>query len=329
MTIKRIGRQPSKNISHTTEEMAAPATVNICKINASDISFSEPKKNKQGGISVSFKYINQNVQFRFPQMTFPGGVLVKENQNKDGSSTTSYTMSASLQGCDPYGTDPAPGTDDVSKAYNFLREFQEIVLKTATDNSPKWFGKKRELSSVRDSFNKFLSVSQENTSEGWVPNGKYPPSVRFKLPVYDGKVCMDIIDDASNDVTVGHPSELPDAFGKGCACKIIAQGSIYVIGQAFGLTWKPCYVEVSKRRRVTARDLFKEDQDDGEAVPVVSGGARAAFAADDDDDDDEYPADAGAGAGAGSASPPQPAIVEPPPVVAAPAAAAPRRRKVA
>ena len=307
--------------------MAAPATVNICKINASDISFSEPKKNKQGGISVSFKYINQNVQFRFPQMTFPGGVLVKENQNKDGSSTTSYTMSASLQGCDPYGTDPAPGTDDVSKAYNFLREFQEIVLKTATDNSPKWFGKKRELSSVRDSFNKFLSVSQENTSEGWVPNGKYPPSVRFKLPVYDGKVCMDIIDDASNDVTVGHPSELPDAFGKGCACKIIAQGSIYVIGQAFGLTWKPCYVEVSKRRRVTARDLFKEDQDDGEAVPVVSGGARAAFAA--DDDDDEYPADAGAGAGAGSASPPQPAIVEPPPVVAAPAAAAPRRRKVA
>jgi hypothetical protein len=161
-----------------------------------------------------------------------------------------------------------------------------------------------------------------------VPNGKYPPSVRFKLPVYDGKVCMDIIDDASNDVVVDHPSDLPDAFGKGCACKIIAQGSIYVIGQAFGLTWKPCYVEVSKRRRVTARDLFKEDQDDGEAVPVVSGGARAAFADDDDDDEDgAYPADAGAG----SASPPPPAVVESPPVVsAAPAAAAaPRRRKVA
>ena len=312
--------------------MAAPATVNICKINASDISFSEPKKNKQGGISVSFKYINQNVQFRFPQMTFPGGVLVKENQNKDGSTTTSYTMSASLQGCDPYGQTPATGTDDTSKAYNFLREFQEAVIKAASDNSPKWFGKKRELSSVRDSFNKFLSVSQENTSEGWVPNGKYPPSVRFKLPVYDGKVCMDIIDDASNDVVVGHPTELPDAFGKGCACKIIAQGSIYVIGQAFGLTWKPCYVEVSKRRRQTARDFFKEDQDDGEAAPVVSGGARAAFADDDDDDEEAgYPADAGAAgaaAGAGAATP-EPAVVEP---VAAPppaAAAAPRRRKVA
>jgi len=312
--------------------MAAPATINICKINASDISFSEPKKNKQGGISVSFKYINQNVQFRFPQMTFPGGVLVKENQNKDGSTTTSYTMSASLQGCDPYGTDPAPGNDDVSKAYNFLREFQEAVIKAAADNSPKWFGKKREISSVRDSFNKFLSVSQENTSDGWVPNGKYPPSVRFKLPVYDGKVCMDIIDDSSNDVVVGHPADLPDAFGKGCACKIIAQGSIYVIGQAFGLTWKPCYVEVSKRRRQTARDFFKEDQDDVEAAPVVvPGGARAAFADDDDDDDDDAEEEtAQAGAGASTATPPVviPEVVTPPPVVAA-AAAAPRRRKVA
>jgi hypothetical protein len=328
MTAKRIVAEPVKNTSHTTEEMAAPATVNICKINASDISFSEPKKNKQGGISVSFKYLNQNVQFRFPQFAFPGGVLVKENQNKDGSTTTSYTMSASLQGCDPYGQEPAAGTDDVQKAYNFLREFQEAVIKAATDNSPKWFGKKREISSVRDSFNKFLSVSQENTSEGWVPNGKYPPSVRFKLPVYDGKVCMDIIDDASNDVTVGHPSDLPDAFGKGCACKIIAQGSIYVIGQAFGLTWKPCYVEVSKRRRQTARDFFKEDQDDGEAVPVVSGGARAAFAADDDDDDDdaEYPAGATT-----TVTPPEPEVVAAPPPAPAPvvAGAAPRRRKVA
>jgi hypothetical protein len=315
--------------------MAAPATVNVCKISASNITFSEPKKNKQGGASVSFKYTNQNVQFRFPQFAFPGGVLVKDNQNKDGSVTTSYTMSASLQGCDPYGTDPAPGTDDVSKAYNFLREFQEAVLKAAVDNSAKWFGKKRELASIRDSFNKFLSVSVENTAEGWVPNGKYPPSLRFKLPVYDGKVCMDIIDDAENDVILKAPSDLPDAFGKGCSAKIIAQGSIYIIGQAFGLTWKPSFVQVSKRRRQTARDLFREDQDDGEAVArPPPGSARAAFAssADDEDDDEDAP---NAVAGAGTADDDDAVyggVVEPPaPAPPAPTtpAPAPRRRKVA
>ena len=266
--------------------MAAPATVNICKINASDISFSEPKKNKQGGISVSFKYINQNVQFRFPQMTFPGGVLVKENQNKDGSTTTSYTMSASLQGCDPYGQTPATGTDDTSKAYNFLREFQEAVIKAASDNSPKWFGKKRGEESIRDSFNKFLSVSVDKTNDGWVPNGKYPPSLRFKLPVYDGKVSMDAIDAEENDIVL-QPSGLQDAFPKGCAAKMVASGSIYVIGQGFGLTWKPTYVQVTKRKRQTARDMFKDDEDDGEAPVPVAGGAKAALADDDDDGEDE------------------------------------------
>lgn len=315
--------------------MAAPATVNVCKISASNITFSEVKKNKQGGGSVSFKYTNQNVQFRFPQFMFPGGVLVKDNQNKDGSVTTSYTMSASLHGCDPYGVEPAAGTDDVQKAYNFLREFQEAVLKAAVDNSPKWFGKKRELASVRDSFNKFLSVSVENTAEGWVPNGKYPPSLRFKLPVYDGKVCMDIIDDEENDVVLKSPTELPDAFGKGCSANIIAQGSIYIIGQGFGLTWKPSFVKVSKRRRQTARDLFREDQDDGETARPPAGSARAAFAAEDDDEDADAPK-AGAGAGADNDDDEVGygggAVIEPPPAPApapAPAAAAPRRRKVA
>ena len=316
--------------------MAAPATVNVCKINASNITFSEVKKNKQGGGSVSFKYTNQNVQFRFPQFMFPGGVLVKDNQNKDGSVTTSYTMSASLHGCDPYGVEPAAGTDDVQKAYNFLREFQEAVLKAAVDNSPKWFGKKRELASVRDSFNKFLSVSVENTADGWVPNGKYPPSLRFKLPVYDGKVCMDIIDDEDNDVILKSPTDLPDAFGKGCSANIIAQGSIYIIGQGFGLTWKPSFVKVSKRRRQTARDLFREDQDDGEKVAAPpAGSARAAFAAEDDDEDDDAAApSAKAGAGDEDDDGYGGGVIEPPPAPApapapAPSAAAPRRRKVA
>ena len=158
---------------------------------------------------------------------------------------------------------------------------------------------------------------------------------------------MDIIDDEDNDVILKSPSDLPDAFGKGCGASIIAQGSIYIIGQGFGLTWKPSFVKVSKRRRQTARDLFREDQDDGEKVSAPpAGSARAAFAAEDDDDDDApVVAKAGAGAGAadddddddaagyggGAIEPPvaAPAPAPAPAPAAASAAAAPRRRKVA
>jgi hypothetical protein len=258
--------------------MAAPAVVSVSKISASDIQFSEPKINKQGGKSIAFKYRSQNVQFRFPLLGFPGGVLMKENENKDGSTSISYTMSASLQGCDPYGRDPATGTDEVSKSYNFLRDFQEAVIQAAVANSAAWFGKKRGEESIRDSFNKFLSVSVDKTNDGWVPNGKYPPSLRFKLPVYDGKVSMDVIDSEDNTIALA-PTELQGALPKGSQAKIIAQGSIYIIGQGFGLTWRPSMMQVFKRQRKTAREYFKEDQEDGEdAVEVPTGGAKAAFA---------------------------------------------------
>lgn len=291
--------------------MAAPAVISVTKISANDIQFAEPKRNKQGGVSIGFKYNNQNVQFRFPSFAFPGGCLVKENENKDGSITTSYTMSASLSGCDPYGQESASGTDDISKAYNFLREFQERLIQAAVENSPKWFGKKRGEESIRDSFNRFLSVSVDKTNDGWVPNGKYPPSFRFKLPVYDGKVCMEVIDDNNDDVDIKTPDSLPNIFSKGCNAKMVVQGSVYIVGQGFGVTWKPTYVQLTRRAKKSARDMFAEDEDDVEVTEKVEGGATRAFQEDEEVE----------------------TVVEstPPPVAAVPVSApAPaRRRKVA
>jgi hypothetical protein len=214
----------------------------------------------------------------------------------------------------------------VSKAYNFLREFQEAVIQSAVANSASWFGKKRGEESIRDSFNKFLSVSVDKTNDGWVPNGKYPPSLRFKLPVYDGKVSMDVIDANENDIVVP-PSGLQETFAKGCQAKIVASGSIYVIGQGFGLTWKPSYVQVHQRKRQTARDMFKDDEDDGEAPVPVAGGAKAALVSDDEEeegDEEEAAAPAPAPAPAPVAAP-TPTIVE---ISESKAPAAKGRRKV-
>ena len=85
--------------------------------------------------------------------------------------------------------------------------------------------------------------------------------------------------------------------------------SIYVIGQGFGLTWKPTYVQVTKRKRQTARDMFKDDEDDGEAPFPVAGGAKAALVSDDEDEEDEADESAPAPAPAPAAAP-TPTIVE-------------------
>jgi hypothetical protein len=160
----------------------------------------------------------------------------------------------------------------------------------------------------------------DKTNDGWVPNGKYPPSLRFKLPVYDGKVSMDVIDAEENDIRL-EPSGLQDAFPKGCAATIVASGSIYVIGQGFGLTWKPTYVQVTKRKRQTARDMFKDDEDDGEAPAPVAGGAKAALISDDEEEEEE---ESEAPAPAPAPAAPTPTVVE----ISEPKPAAKGRRKV-
>lgn len=293
--------------------MAAPAVISVNKISASDIQFADPKRNKQGGSSIGFKYNNQNVQFRFPQLSFPGGCLVKENENKDGSVSISYTMSASLTGCDPYAEETSAGTDDISKTYNFLKEFQDRLISAAVENSTKWFGKKRGEESIRDSFNKFLSVSVDKTNDGYVPNGKYPPSFRFKLPVYDGKVCMEVINENNDDVEINTPADLPNVFTKGCSAKMVVQGSIYIVGQGFGVTWKPTYVQLSKRAKKSAREMFAEDEDDAEASEVVEGSAEEVRQEDVQVDTEVTP------------TPP----AAPPSDIKAPPSAPVRRRKVA
>ena len=48
---------------------------------------------------------------------------------------------------------------------------------------------------------------------------------------------MEVIGEDGVDIPL-QPTTLQEAFPKGCSAKMVAQGSIYVIGQGFGLTWK-------------------------------------------------------------------------------------------
>ena len=296
--------------------MAAPAVINVTKISASDIQFADVRKNKNGGASVGFKLNNQNVQFRIPQVTFPGGLQVKENPNKDGSVTVSYNLSASMNGGDPYGQTRSEDVSDTGKLYNFMFDLQERIIQTAVERSTQWFGKKRSEDSIRDSFNKFVSVSVDKVDGAWVPNGKYPPSLRMKLPVYDGKVAMELIDGDENDVELS-PGTLVGTFSKGSSAKLVLQGQIYFVGQSFGVTWKPSYGQIFQRKKATARDFFKRDEDDAEDFEApVAGGAAAALA--DDEEEGGQLADAEEAPAAAPA--PTPAPTEKAPA---------RRRKVA
>ena len=247
------------------------------KIDVNNVSFVVGQAKSGRNPPITMKYSGQNFQLRLPsKMLFPGGVLVREDEQ---TKNKSYTLIGSLKGCDPYGRERSTDGSDDGALYNLLVALEDHIQQQAFENSVKWFGKKRSLEAIRDSFKKIISVSSDKVGGEYIPNGKYPPSFRVKVPVYDGSVKSDIIDNVGNPI-YSTPESLVSIFPKGITANLIMSGSIYVIaGGGFGVTWRLTYAQVFPYSKVTAADVFKseeldEDRDEEEETtqpeaPVV------------------------------------------------------------
>ena len=231
-------------------------------INVSDVTFQVGQGKAGRNPPISIRYNGNNLFIRLPRTAYPGGVLVREGDT--GAKT--YTLIGSLKGCDPYGKDRSPGADELGKLYNLLTDLEEHIIKSAVENSSKWFGKKRSEEAIRDSFKRILSFSTDKVDGEYVPNGKYPPSFRVKVPVYDNRVNTEIFDAAKNPV-FATPESLLSIFPKGVEANFVVSGSIYVIaGGGFGVTWRLTAAQVFPQVRRTAADMF---DDESGAPPTV------------------------------------------------------------
>jgi hypothetical protein len=249
--------------------MSTNAIIPQSTLDFNQVSFGDVRLNKAGGKSIPIKYSGQNLQIRLEKATYPMGVNIRENENG-----TTYTMSLSLRGCDAYAKERA-GLDagTAGKLYNFLLDLQEGVLQYMSKNAKKVFGKERSLEVLSDTMKSFISPSVEKVNGEWVPTGKYPPSLKMKVPVYSGDVAMDVTDHLGKRVEVDIDN-LASVFPKRCEASIVVSPSIYVTGTGFGVTWRISYAKVSPPQRTTAADVFRdeiEEEQRGAAIqPQVS-----------------------------------------------------------
>lgn len=255
--------------SHNQIKMSVNAIVNTANLDISKISFGDIRISKNNGSkSIPIKYNGQNFQMRIPKIQYPMGVSIKETENG-----TNYTMLASLRGCDSYAKERAPAdAGEIGQLYNFLKDLEEKVIKTAVERSTSWFGRARKEDVLRDSMKSLVSPSVEKQGTEWVPNGKYPPSFRMKVPVYPNDkgvltVTMDAVDMANRPIHLT-PENLESAFPKRMEARFIVSPSIYVSGQGFGVTWRISYAQVSAQQRVTAAQMFEPEESAEEDKPA-------------------------------------------------------------
>ena len=234
--------------------MSTPAIVSAVNLDINKVSFGEIRQNAKGGKSVPVKYNGQNLQIRVPKSMYPMGVNIKENDNG-----MTYQMSLTLKGCDPYAKERA-GTEagEHGLLYNFLMDLQEKLLQTANTQSVKWFGKARSRDVLLDTMKQFISPSVEKVDGAWVPSGKYPPSFRMKVPVYNGEVSMDVVGTDGKPVAVDLDN-LPTIFPKRCEASLVVSPSVYVSGQGWGVTWRITYARVAPPQKMSAADVFADE----------------------------------------------------------------------
>lgn len=243
--------------------MSTNAIIASSNLDVSKVSFGDIRANKAGGKSVPIRYNGQNLQIRIPKSSYPMGINIKDTDNG-----TTYSLSLTLKGCDSFAKDRAT-TDagEIGILYNFLLDMQEKLVQTSVLNSKKWFGKDRTEAVIRDTMKQFLSPSVEKINGEWVPSGKYPPSLRMKVPVYDGRVSMDVVDSTGKPVEVD-TENLSTLFPKRVDASIVVAPSIYVTGTGFGVTWRVIYAKVSPPQRVTAAQVFADEIEEELKAPA-------------------------------------------------------------
>ena len=252
------------NSTTTINQMNRPIAIRNLDVNK--VTFVPGPAKAGRNPAINLKYDGQNMQILVPRLTFPGGVMVRTDE-KSGSTT--YTLMGTLAGCDSYAKSQSDGTSDVQKFYNFLLDLEEKIIGAAVENSVKWFGKKRSEEGIREGFNRIIGTSKDNVDGEWVPNGKYPPSFKSKIPVYDNRVSTEIVDGQRNPM-YATPESLVSIFTKGVDAHLVVSGSIYVIaGGGFGVTWRLQTAQVFARARVTAADIFSVEDEDEAPTPAA------------------------------------------------------------
>ena len=198
----------------------------------SENKFMPYKKNDRGGgsINVISSQINKALRIQTPlMMTWGIGDFFDE---KTGESDGRYKLQLNFPN-EEYAT------DQTTSLLEKVKEFEEMLLNAATENSATWFGKKLTRELVEDRF--FSTIKWRKNKETKEVEYDKPPAIQVRVPCYEGNWGITLYDYdgakmfPSSDPEVG-PLDLVPKYSQ-IAC-IIQCGGLWFGGKGWGYTWK-------------------------------------------------------------------------------------------
>ena len=197
----------------------------------SNARFMQPKINDRGGKSVNIisNQTNRGLHISLPFLnTWGVSDFVDE---KTGESDGKYSMSLSFPSEDY-------ATESTRQALEKLKEFENFILDSAVKNSEVWWGESMSREVAKHTFFPFIKYSRNKDTKK-IDLTK-PPSIRAKVPFYDGRWNTEIYNIKSQmiypaDDNTTPMDHIPSRSQVAC---VLQCGGIWIGGKGWGLTWK-------------------------------------------------------------------------------------------
>ena len=276
----------------------SPIVVKYSEWNTSNIRYMAPRINDRGSKSVAVisTQSNRALYVSSPLLMTWG---ISDYVDEKGESDNKFNMSLVFPNED-YATPTS--TEFLSK----LKSFEEQILNDAVRNSEVWWGKKKSREVIEDNFFPFIKYPKDKNGGGL--DITRPPSMRAKVPNYDGRWNVEIYDTENKLIFPCDNENLtPMDFvpkKSNVAC-VLQCGGLWFGGKGWGVTWrlnqcvvKPhiqesvfgrCHIELSSDDKATieqqpiAENVNDSDDEDGPSIPASS------TVVDDSDDDEPEP----------------------------------------
>jgi len=326
---------------------SSPVVVSVNEWAPAQVKFMQPKVNERGGKSISIisGQTNRSLHISTPLlMTWGISDFIDE---KTGESDGKYSMTLNFPN-EEYAT---PQSREFLQK---LKDFENTVLDAAVKNSEVWWGEEMSREVAKHTFFPFIKYSKSKETKK-IDLTK-PPSIRAKVPYYDGRWAVEIYDPQMKTLfPCENPNITPiDLVPKLSSVACVLQcGGIWIGGKGWGLTWKlvqcivkpkqvvsvygKCHIQLSKEdlATITTQNINEEDEVSevgSVTAPAVVAPVQAAAPApvintqvEDSDTEEPEPIKL---VPAAAQPDPEPAVVAPAPTPVAETAAAPAVKKV-
>ncbi|RPJ73537.1 MAG: hypothetical protein EHM20_12075 [Alphaproteobacteria bacterium] len=229
-----------------------------------NVKFSEPKENKHGGKVVFINYDYEDgrppktLRIQMPRMKAPFGISGWDTNKKDRKDTSPTKVSND--------TLELSFNDETTDLIDKFEKLDELAIETGVLNSKEFFKKKFDKDSLKLFYKS--SVKHYEDEEGERDN-KYPPRFKTKLvKTQDGTYTVEVYNSVKERIMM-NIENCAETLPKGAECiSIVECTGIWIIGEKFGLSWRPIQMKVYRSNNKLIGYSFIDDEEEEEVVEV-------------------------------------------------------------